>query len=190
MLNRIWEAYRDVPGTMARRLANPPGEARLLMYAFVVGLVGFFASLPQTLADARAEALDGIETAGQGDISAHVLAALFGAVFLLPLFLYGFAMLVHLVARVMGGKGTAERTRHAVFWGMLLTTPLAALGTLIGGVLTLPAALWAVNLALFALFLWILAGTVMVAEDFSSRMRVTISFLMPSALFLVIIAAS
>ncbi|MEO0913013.1 MAG: hypothetical protein AAFY59_08485 [Pseudomonadota bacterium] len=178
MLQGIVAAYRDVPGTFARRLKAPPGEPRLMMYAFLIGLVGFLAGLPGTLAEARTA----IAATGEGDLSSHVMAALFGAIFLFPLFLYGLAALVRVISRMFGGRGSGEVTRHAVFWGMLLGTPLAALGTLVGGTGS-ALFVFGLNILLFIAFIWILAGTVMVAERFESRLRVMLGFFVPSLFF-------
>lgn len=156
-----------------------------MVYAFLIGFVGFIAGLPGTVQEANAE----IALSGEGELSQHLLAALFGAIFLFPLFLYGFAALVRVISKLFGGTGSGHSTRHAVFWGMLLGTPLAALGTLSGSTGIAPLIL-ALNLVIFAVFIWILAGTVMVAEGFQSRLRVMAGFLVPSLFLFGIILLS
>ncbi|QHQ34812.1 hypothetical protein [Algicella marina] len=184
-MQTIVEAYRDVPGDFARRSAHPPGEPRLLVYAFVAGLAGFVSGLPGTLAEARA----GIAETGEGEVSAYLIAAFFGAVFIFPLFLYGLAALVRVISRMFGGTGTGPGTRHAVFWGVLLALPLGILGALAGPWLA-GVHLWLLNGILYLGFLWLLSGTVLVAENFRHRAKVIFAFLVPSLFFLALAVLS
>ncbi|MDX8349796.1 hypothetical protein SLH49_17560 [Cognatiyoonia sp. IB215446] len=50
-----------------------------------------------------------------------------------PLFLYVFAALTHVIARVLGGQGDWYGARLALFWTMLATTPLLLLYGLTAG---------------------------------------------------------
>ena len=59
----------------------------------------------------------------------------FGAVIILPLFMYGVAALSHLVAKIFGGKGSLYTARLALFWTLLATSPLFLFYGLVRGLI-------------------------------------------------------
>jgi hypothetical protein len=59
----------------------------------------------------------------------------FGAVIILPLFMYGVAALSHLVAKLFGGKGSWYGARLALFWTLLATSPLVLFYGLVRGLI-------------------------------------------------------
>ena len=66
-------------------------------------------------------------------LDARMGGALFGTVFLLPPLAYGLAGLSHLVARALGGRGDGLGARMALFWALLVISPLMLLQGLVAG---------------------------------------------------------
>lgn len=141
----IVATYRGPGAVVRRHLARGESEPRALVYCMAGCLVLFIAGLP---ALARKAHLTG------SDLQMDMGGALLGTVFFLPLFLYALAALVHVVARITGGKGTPFGARLALFWALLATGPLVLLNGLVAGFIgpgieqTLVGAIW------FAAFLW------------------------------------
>lgn len=59
----------------------------------------------------------------------------FTAVIVLPLLMYGIAALSHVVAKIIGGKGSWYGARLALFWTLLATSPLFLLYGLVRGLI-------------------------------------------------------
>jgi hypothetical protein len=114
---RIGEAWRrGFRASMARELADEPGEPRLLAYAMGGSAALGLAGLPARLAEAAA----GPEPVAP---SAVVVAQIVSSLFFTPLFLYGVAALMRLALRAAGGTGDWRATRVAVFWSLVLAAP-------------------------------------------------------------------
>jgi hypothetical protein len=59
----------------------------------------------------------------------------FSAVIILPLFMYGLAAASHLIAKVLGGKGSWYGARLALFWTLLAMSPLILFYGLVRGLI-------------------------------------------------------
>lgn len=59
----------------------------------------------------------------------------FGAVIILPLFMYGLAALSHGFARLVGGKGSGFGARLALFWALLAVSPVFLFYGLVRGLI-------------------------------------------------------
>jgi hypothetical protein len=165
LARQVLAAYPDFRAAMARRLADPPREARLVGWAFLAGLIGFVAGLPSV--GPQAATLD------TPDAMTAVLAGrLFAALFVFPLMLYLVAALSHLVARAFGGRGSFGSARLALFWAVIAALPIlvasgvaTALLRLAGG--GMAAALAGLVSTLSALaFAWIWGASLAEAEGF------------------------
>ena len=90
-------------------------------------------------------------------LDARMGGALLGWVFIAPLLFYAVAGLSHLVARLLGGKGTWFSSRLALFWALLAVSPLALLNGLVAGFIGEGPAATLVGLLVLAgfLYLWI-----------------------------------
>lgn len=121
----IVESYRNPARVMRRHLAHGPREDRALMFLMLSCVLLFMAQWPRL---ARKAAIDDTVT-----LEALLAGALFGWVFVAPLFFYGLAALSRLVARMAGGKGTYSTARIALFWSLLTIAPLALARGLVSG---------------------------------------------------------
>lgn len=170
----IGRAYRDPRAAMAAQLRAGPREAQALFHLLLACGLYLLASLPDAVR--RAGAL-GVEDALAGAIAAH----LFGYLFLLPLLLYGIAALVHLAARVCGGRGDFPATRAAVFWAALLGAPiaiglsLAGAGTEMAGGGDLLPRLAVLGYAGMAFWFWLFGASLAEAERFGEGFGASLS---------------
>lgn len=121
----IAESYRNPAQVMHRHLAQGPREDRALMFLMLSCALLFMAQWPRL---ARKAAIDDTVT-----LEALLAGALFGWVFVAPLFFYGLAAFSRIVARLAGGRGSYSSARLALFWSLLVVTPLALLRGLVSG---------------------------------------------------------
>lgn len=90
-------------------------------------------------------------------LDARMGGALMGWVFIAPLFFYALGAVSHLVARLFGGRGTWFSARLALFWALLVVSPLALLNGLVAGFIGAGPAATVVGLLVLGgfLYLWI-----------------------------------
>lgn len=121
----IVRSYRDPDAVMRQHLAHGPREDRALMFLMLSCALLFMAQWPRL---ARKAAVDDTIT-----LDALLAGALFGWVFVAPLFFYGLAALGRLLGRMVGGQGSFGSARMALFWTLLTIAPLALLRGLLSG---------------------------------------------------------
>jgi len=140
----IIRAYRGFGASMQRQMDSRPGEERLLAYVVTASLISFVARVPALLKLSAA--------AASPDISpiALFVTNLVGSFFFAPIMLYGLAALSHLAAKLFGGAGASADARLALFWTLLLISPLALISTILQ--MAFPVA-WVSQALWFALFL-------------------------------------
>lgn len=153
----ITATYRG-PGAVIRRLlSDGRREDRALGFILFAGVLTFVAQAPW---QARAAFYD--PSVPQ---EARLYWSAFFFIFLLPLLAYALAALLHLIARVLGGKGSFYGARLALFWSLLAATPLALLTGLTAGFIGPGLETTAIGLLWGAVFLWFLVRSLMVAES-------------------------
>ncbi len=141
----IAATYRGPGRVMSRLLLAGEREDRALIIVMAFCLLAYVAQLPGLARQAFEQKVE---------LNALLGGALLGTVFMLPLILYLLAALSHVVARIVGGKGTWYTARLALFWSLLATAPFLLLHGLVAGfigsgpVLTGAGAVWA------AVFFW------------------------------------
>lgn len=120
----IAEAYRRPAPVFRRRLGDAPREDRALAVLMAACLLVFVAQWPrlQRLAIETGEAFEPL-----------VGGALFGWLFVMPLVAYALGTLTHVIARALGGQGSAYAARFALFWALLVASPLWLLSGLVAG---------------------------------------------------------
>lgn len=151
----IAATYRGPGAVMRRLLALGPREDRALAMVMGACVLVFIAQWPAMARRAHLEELD---------LNQLLAGALFGWFFIAPLLMYVLAALSHLVARVLGGKGTWFGARMALFWSLLASTPLILLNGLVAGFVGPGPGLTLVGAAWFFCFLWFWIRSLSVAE--------------------------
>ena len=156
----IAATYRGPGRVMSKMLQAGEREDRALILVMAFCLLAFVAQLPSLAREAYEQ---------QVELNALLGGALLGTVFMSPLILYLLAALSHVVARLVGGKGTWYTARLALFWSLLATAPILLLHGLMAGfigpgpVLTGAGAVWA------AVFFWFWLGCMRQAERASDE---------------------
>lgn len=151
---RSWRSPRAV---IRARLARLDGERSALFYLMMGCLLIFVAQWPRLSREAAMD--DGIPFEGL------MAGALFGWLFLAPLFFYAIAWLLGLALRLARRATPFLAVRLALFWALLAVSPLVlfqgALAALAG-----PGALaFASGLLVLALFMAILGAGLRVALE-------------------------
>lgn len=154
-LTDIAATYRGPGGVLRRLLAQGQREDRALAILMAGCALVFVAQWPRLAREAH--------LTGQ-DLNPLLGASLLGWVIIMPLVLYLLAGLAHIIARVLGGRGSFYGARLALFWALLAASPLLLLHGLVAGFvgpgpqLVLVGALWC------AVFLWFWIGGTLAAE--------------------------
>ncbi len=159
----IIRAYRGFEASMKRRLDEHPGEERLLIYLVIAILLFFVARIPNLLEVSAIQATDEVSS------TAIFVTNLVSSFFFAPLLLYGVAALSHIIAKLFGGKGTSYGARLALFWALLVVSPLSLVSTILQQSY---AAEWfstTLLLGMFLLFTYVWGTCLSVAEGFKSR---------------------
>src|SRR5690606_27129550 len=122
---RILRSWRAPRAVMRDLLAAGQREDRAFAMLFFASLLIFIAQLPRLARQAHFDP--------SVPLDARVGGAKMGIMFLFPLVAYLIAALSHLLARVLGGKGSFYTARVALFWSLLATAPLMLLQGLVAG---------------------------------------------------------
>jgi len=112
----IAATYRSPRAVIRRLLASGPREDRALVYLILACGMIFVAQWPRLQREAYFDP--------SIPLDARIGAALLAWVFVAPLVLYAIAALAHLIARILGGKGTGYGARLALFWSLLVAAPV------------------------------------------------------------------
>lgn len=141
----ILATYRGPRTVMRRLLDMGVREDRALIILISACVVVFIAQWPRLARDAH--------LSGQ-DLNPLLGGALMGWIFIAPLLLYALALVSHLIARVIGGRGSGFGARLALFWSVLATSPLLLLHGLVAGFIGPGLQLQGVGAVWCAIFLW------------------------------------
>ena len=152
----IIESYRRPRAVLRRKLDAGPQEGRALALLMGACLLIFVSQWPGL---ARAAYLDPAIP-----LDARMGGALLATLFLLPPLAYGLAGLSHLLARALGGKGSAFGARLALFWALLAVSPLMLLHGLVRGFIGPGAALTAVGVLVLLAFVLLWSNALIEAE--------------------------
>ncbi|GAA0303675.1 YIP1 family protein [Rhodovulum strictum] len=153
IVKEIVATWRGPRAAIRRQLQAGQREDRALVYLMLGCFLIFVAQWPRLMRESLMS--DAVP------LEALLGAALFGWMFLAPLFFYAIAGFSHLFARMMGGSGTFYGARLALFWTVLAVSPAilafglvsgflgaGAITNLIASVLTVAfAAIWLLSLA-------------------------------------------
>jgi len=147
----MMQSYRAPRRVMARQLSAGVGEERALAYVMIACVILFVAQLP---GQSRLAHLD---PAG-GEFAARAGYVLLGAVFFAPLMFYALAAISKIVSSGFGLHISWLHARLALFWSLLVITPLMLLRGLVFGFLGAGVELSLINAIAGLVFLWIWIG--------------------------------
>ncbi|MCV6824446.1 MULTISPECIES: YIP1 family protein [Halocynthiibacter] len=142
------DSYRAPGRAFARQLREGVSEARVLSYLMISCFIIFVSQLPRLAREAHLDP--------SIPLDARAGAAILGWLFFVPLVAYGLSFLLVLVQKVLRMQAHAFTTRMALFWALLVTTPLWILQGLVAGLIGVGPALTAVNVILLAVYLIVL----------------------------------
>ena len=97
-------------------------------------------------------------------LDVRIGGALMGWVFIAPLLFYGLAALSHVISRLAGGQGSYFGARLALFWSLLVISPIVLFLGLVAGFIGAGPAANATSLLLLLAFLYIWGSSLMEAE--------------------------
>ena len=102
---------------------------QLLQIFIIACVISFLARLPGLVELHKVSDLN-------QPLQAFLTASLVTGIFFAPIFFYVLAAISHLIAKLVGGQGTSQSARLALFWSLIAMQPLLiltqTLGTLIG----------------------------------------------------------
>lgn len=144
-----WRSPRKV---LRRMLAAGPREDRALALLMAGCLVIFIAQWPRLARDTELAARAGAET--DQPLQMLIGGTLLAWLFIMPVVFYILAALSHLALKPLGGRGSWFGARLALFWTVLVVSPLMLLQGLVAGFIgpgpALVASQWLVTLGFFA----------------------------------------
>lgn len=120
----MMRAYVAPRAVFRGRLGGQPREDRALVILMVACLLIFVGRWPALEREA-------IETGKEFQMLAG--GALLAWLFIMPLVAYALGALSHLIARPLGGKGSGYGAHFALFWALLVASPLWLLTGLVDG---------------------------------------------------------
>ena len=121
----ILRTYRAPRVILRRRLSSGAREDRALALLMGACVLIFVAQWPRLSREAFLDPAIAFD--------ARMAGALFGWIFVAPLFLYCIAFLTHVALRLTGSQSTGFESRLALFWALLAATPLLLLAGLMAG---------------------------------------------------------
>jgi len=142
----IFASYARPGEVAARRTGDVPREDRALAVLMAACFLMFIAQWPALSRTAFEDSTI--------DLRHLIGAALFGWLFVMPIVMYLFGAVGHLLARLLGGRGSWYSARFVLFWALLASTPLWLLNGLIAGMIGPSPALTATSLLASAAFFW------------------------------------
>lgn len=132
-------------------------EARILVYLMLACALFFVAQWPGIARSAQLDELQPFE--------ARMSGALFGVMFIAPLVFYGIAGVLTLLLRVFVAKVDGFDIRLALFWALLVVSPLSLLQGLVAGIIGQGQQALATGIVIFAVFLMVLVAGLRVALE-------------------------
>jgi len=153
----ILRSYR-APREVVRRLRlGSRREARILVYLIIACGLFFVAQWPSI---ARAAHLDDTQP-----FEARMSGALFGVMFMAPLVFYALAGVMTLIMRPFVAHLDGFDVRFALFWALLVVSPLSLLQGLVTGIIGQGPEAMLTGVVIFAVFLMVLIAGLRVAVE-------------------------
>lgn len=143
----ILASYRRPGQVMRQHMTHGLREDRALVFVMLTCALMFVAQWPRLSREASLNP--------EVPLEASMGAALLGWMFIMPLLLYGLAAFIHLIAKLVGGKGSFLSARLALFWSMLVVAPLWLFQGLVAGFVGPGLETTVTGVAILLLFGWI-----------------------------------
>lgn len=140
----IVATYRRPMAVAKRRQADGPREDRALAVIMSACIVIFVAQWPRLSREAHF---------AETDVMSLMGGALMGWVFMAPLFFYALAFVSFLILKVLGNT-TGYKTRMALFWALLASTPIILFQGLVAGFIGPGTMNNALGILWFVVVLW------------------------------------
>ncbi|MGH1369103.1 MAG: YIP1 family protein [Maritimibacter sp.] len=121
----ILAAYRRPRAVFRRRLGDTIREDRAIAVLMAACLVIFVAQWPRLMRQSMTDA--------EVPLEALMGGTLLGWLFFVPLFAYALGGVTKLILNLFGGKTTWFSARFALFWALLVASPLWLLWGLVAG---------------------------------------------------------
>ncbi|KPQ06154.1 MAG: putative membrane protein [Rhodobacteraceae bacterium HLUCCA12] len=144
----ILRSYRAPRMVLRERMAGERREGRALVYLMIACALIFVAQWPRLARQAH--------LSPEVPFDALLAGALFGWMFLAPLFFYGIGALLGMVLKLLRRGADAFAARLALFWALLAASPLVLAQGLVAAFAGPGALSVATGLVVIAVFLAIL----------------------------------
>ena len=149
-------ALRHPRRAARRQLSGAVGEERAFGYlAMACGLI-FLGQWPRMITSGQ--------LTSDVPLEARIAATMLGWIFFAPLFFYALAGVLRLLGKLTGGQGTWLRSRIALFWSLLVASPLWLIYGLCVAILPEGLILAAVGLVALVMTVVIISGAIVEAE--------------------------
>ena len=122
--SRVARSYIDMRVTTKELLSERPSEARLLMFVLISNMVFTMSWALKTLIVPTSAATASIGT----DVALWLVVSLM----LRTTAIYALALVVGVIAKVLGGKATFAETRAGVIWGAFVSAPISFAIAMVG----------------------------------------------------------
>jgi len=145
------------PGRVVERfLSQGRNEVRALLFLLIAGMLMFVASTPFQAREAQLDP--------EVPLAARLYWSGFFYVFLLPILVYFFAIVIWGLARIARRQITGFEIRFTLIWALLAATPVALLLGLTAGMIGPGIQVKAVGAVWLAVFVWFWAAGLLRAD--------------------------
>ena len=123
MLERIYDAWKDMRASSRRLIDENPNEGRLIFLVLMSDLIFFLSWTIKTIVAPISSAAE--------HIPAEIGLFLVGALMVRTPFMYMFSLIVFGIAKLFRGQGSWYETRVCVFWAALVSAPFSFIAALV-----------------------------------------------------------
>jgi hypothetical protein len=148
--------YKGPGRVVSRFLAQGRNEVRGLLFLLIAGVLMFVASTPYQAREAQLNP--------DVPLAARIYWSAFLYVFMMPIFVYLFALVIWSLARVARRQVTGFEIRFTLIWALLASTPIVLLMGLTAGFIGTGLQLQIVGYIWIAVFGWFWAAGLLTAD--------------------------
>ncbi|MEH6522601.1 YIP1 family protein [Sulfitobacter sp.] len=152
----IMATYKGPGRVVSRFLAQGRNEVRGLLFLLIAGVLMFVASTPYQAREAQLNP--------DVPLAARIYWSAFLYVFMMPIFVYLFALVIWCLARVARRQVTGFEIRFTLIWALLASTPVILLMGLTAGFIGTGLQLQIVGYIWIAVFGWFWAAGLLTAD--------------------------